>query len=277
MFKKVGVFPIRSHYYEPLFDDKQLIHSLTDVRDLPGIDFRANEQLDLLKVLDHATELIALDLARPDITDNEFNINNGTFESGDAEFLYQFLRYFKPRTVVEIGSGNSTRMARIALERNAVETGVDARHTCIEPYEIPWLEQLPGIRVRRERVETAAIDWSSELGAGDLLFVDSSHMIRPQGDVLKEYLEIFPRLQSGVYVHIHDIFTPRDYPKSWVVDDVKFWNEQYLLEMLLSNTGRYKVVAALNFLQHSNHEALARVCPYLTPGSEPGSLYFQVV
>jgi hypothetical protein len=65
--------------------------------------------------------------------------------------------------------------------------------------------------------------------------------------------------------------------KTWIIDDVKFWNEQYLLEMLLSNTGRYQVVAALNFLMHSNYEALSQVCPYLNPDGEPGSFYFQVM
>jgi hypothetical protein len=177
MLKKVGVFPIRRHYYEPLFDDKQLRRSLREVRDLPGIDFRMDEQLELIERFNYRDELIALDLARPKIPGDQFSIANGTFESGDAEFLYQFLRLTKPRTVIEIGSGSSTRIARIALEKNASETGLQERHECIEPYEMPWLEQLPGVRVRRERVETTAIDWASELGPGDLLFVDSSHII----------------------------------------------------------------------------------------------------
>jgi hypothetical protein len=76
--------------------------------------------------------------------------------------------------------------------------------------------------VIRERVETCGLDWAKELSTGDLLFVNSSHMIRPQGDVLKEYLEIFPLLAFGVYIHIHDIFTPKDYPHQWIVNDVLF-------------------------------------------------------
>jgi hypothetical protein len=101
-------------------------------------------------------------------------------------------------------------------------------------------------------------------------------MVRPQGDVLKEYLEIFPQLKPGVYVHIHDIFTPKDYPRAWVVDDVRFWNEQYMLEALLTNTHRYEVVAALNFLKHHYPGPLSQVCPYLSADSEPGSFYFRV-
>src|SRR6202044_2663312 len=111
--------------------------------------------------------------------------------------------------------------------KNHSESGLRAPHTCIEPYEMRWLEQFEEVNVLRDRVEDSGIDWAKELDRGDLLFVDSSHMIRPQGDVLKEYLEIFPRLASGVYIHIHDIFTPRDYPANWIAIKVRFWNEQY--------------------------------------------------
>ena len=68
----------------------------------------------------------------------------------------------------------------------------------------------------------------------DILFIDSSHIIRPQGDVLFEYLEILPILNPGVVVHIHDIFSPKDYLDNWIINDHLFWNEQYLLEAFLS-------------------------------------------
>ena len=77
-------------------------------------------------------------------------------------------------------------------------------------------------------------------------------------------------------IHVHDIFTPRDYPDELVREDVKFWNEQYLLECLLSNSERYEILAALNFLKHSSFLKLKKVCPYLDRNNEPGSLYFRV-
>ena len=101
-------------------------------------------------------------------------------------------------------------------------------------------------------------------------------MIRPQGDVLYEYLNIIPQLQSGVLVHVHDIFTPRDYLDNWIRRDVRFWNEQYLLEALLGNSARYEVVAALNLLKHEHYAELKRVCPYLESDREPGSFYFRI-
>jgi hypothetical protein len=84
-------------------------------------------------------------------------------------------------------------------------------------------------------------------------------------------------LKSGVFIHIHDIFTPRDYLAKWVVDDVKFWNEQYIVEALLSNTNHYEIVAALNFLKNDHYDSLIKVCPYLDKEREPGSLYIKVL
>jgi len=274
--KKIGLFPIRKHYYEPLFDDSSLTRPLSDDRALPGIDLNVSGQLSFLRKLNHSCELGGMDLKKKSNDPTAFYINNGNFESGDAEFLYQFIRTVKPNKIVEIGSGHSTKIARLALLQNRAESGVQATHTCIEPYEMGWLEKLEEVSVIRKRVEDCSLDWSRQLAAGDLLFVDSSHMIRPQGDVLTEYLEIFPQLASGVYIHIHDIFTPKDYIHSWIAEEVRFWNEQYLLEALLSNTDRYEVVAALNYLKHHNYEDLKNVCPYLTPERDPGSFYIRV-
>lgn len=274
--RKIGVFPIRNHYYEPLFDDAQLKSPLFEKRALPGLDLNATGQLAFLKTLVYSSELIGLKIDEPGGDANNFYINNGSFESGDAEYLYQLIRAAKPSKIIEIGSGNSTKIANLALQKNRTETNRLAQHVCIEPYEMPWLEGYGDIQVIRNRVEECNFNWAQELQSGDILFVDSSHVIRPQGDVLTEYLDIFPRLNSGVYIHIHDIFTPKDYPRSWVVDDIRFWNEQYLLEALLSNTDRYEIIGAINYLKNNHYEELKAVCPFLTPQREPGSFYLRV-
>ena len=275
--KRIGVYPIRDHYYEPLFNDIYLRQPLDEDRELPGIDLNTNNQLKFLSNLTYTSELNLLNLTEPSKSNVDFYLGNGSFESGDAEFLYQFIRKKKPLKVIEIGSGSSTKIARLAIQKNRIEDSHETIHICVEPYEQPWLEQISGVTVIRERIEKVHINWSTELSDGDLLFVDSSHMIRPQGDVLTEYLEIIPKLAKGVYIHIHDIFTPKDYPKSWIVDDVRFWNEQYLLEALLSNTNRYEIVAALNYLKNNHYDQLSRVCPYLSTNREPGSFYFKVI
>jgi predicted O-methyltransferase YrrM len=275
VLRRIGVFPIRDHYYEPLFRNAHQRGSLSIDRKLPGIDFRDAEQLALLQSLDRADELRELALDKKSQDTSRFQMDNGSFVSGDADFLYQMVRWLKPRKIVEIGSGHSTKIANIAAKRNQAESGLATRHVCIEPYEMAWLESL-GVEVIRKKVEDCDIDWANELNPGDLLFIDSSHMIRPQGDVLAEYLQIIPALKTGVYVHVHDIFTPKDYLPEWLVDNVWFWNEQYLLEALLSNQARYEIVAALNYLKHHHYDTLQQTCPYLTRDREPGSLYFKV-
>jgi predicted O-methyltransferase YrrM len=273
VFVRIGVLPIRDHYYEPFVSPKRLRRALDEERKLPGIDFRVPEQLGFLSGLVYENELT--NLASPSSNPGEFRLGNQSFESGDAEFLYQVIRKTKPARVYEIGSGHSTLVARSAINKNCEEDAAyTCRHLCIEPYEAPWLEGL-GVEVLRRRVEDVDNAIFVELNRNDLLFIDSSHVIRPQGDVVTEYLEILPILRPGVIVHVHDIFSPRDYPKEWIVDSMLLWNEQYLLEAFLTNNDRWSIIAALNLLKHRHFDVIKRVCPYLTNDREPGSFYMQ--
>jgi hypothetical protein len=270
---RVGVLPINRHYYEPRFDFQA--DEFAAPRHLPGIAWDAQEQLAFLARLTFTDELSAL--GRASTAQHTFRFGNGQFESGDAECWYQVVRALKPRRIVEIGSGHSTLLACAAIARNRTDDPTYVcEHTCIEPYERPWLEQL-GVTVLRQAVEQLDPQWFSALAANDILFIDSSHVIRPRGDVLFEYLEILPRLARGVVVHVHDIFTPRDYPRAWMVDELRLWNEQYLLEAFLTHNRAWTILAALNFLHHAHYPALARIAPYLDAGREPGSLYLQRV
>lgn len=272
---KVGVFPIRNHFYEPQFDMSELSVDLAAPRALPGVDLNIAEQLRLLDELVFGDELADLPLESED--ELQFGLRNGLFEAGDAEFWYQMLRRHKPRRVFEIGSGHSTLMTAKALERNRRDDpNYRCKHVSIEPYEMPWLERL-GIEVLRRRVEDFDTSFFQELEPGDFLFIDSSHVIRPGGDVVFEYLQLLPALRPGVIVHVHDIFTPRNYPDSWVRDEVRFWNEQYLLEAFLTHNDSWRVLASVNHLRHEHFEALQRVCPHLTTDHEPGSFYLQRV
>jgi predicted O-methyltransferase YrrM len=199
------------------------------------------------------------------------------FTRGDAEFWYQMIRHLKPRRIYEIGSGYSTLMARHAISALQKEDATYAcSHVCVEPYEMDWLEQT-GVTVLREKVETLGVEKFRELESGDVLFIDSSHIIRPEGDVLFEYLELLPSLAPGVVIHIHDIFTPRNYLSDWLESKTLFWNEQYLLEAFLSYNSNFEVMAAVNHLYHEHRGALQEVCPMLTDQSEPGSFYIRRV
>lgn len=261
MLNSIGVFPIRNHYYEPFFTGP--LAPLDEPRDLPGIDWNEDAQVDFLREIRTAKEIALLPREL---------LASSAFGPGDAEMLYHVIRAFKPARIVEIGSGYSTRIAVEAVLAN----DNPCEHTCIEPYEMPWLEELP-VTVIRQKVECVDRNVFDQLESGDILFIDSSHMIRPQGDVLTEYLQILPRLKPGVVVHVHDIFSPRDYPKRWVVDEVRMWNEQYLLEAFLTNNREWQIVAALNFLHHTHTAELCRVCPTLKPSNRPGSFWMRRV
>ncbi|WGI32602.1 class I SAM-dependent methyltransferase [Mycolicibacterium aubagnense] len=276
LFRAVGIFPIRNHYYEPLFDSTALTRPLEEDRVLPGLDLNIGQQLDLLEKLSYGAELLAFPMDRQ--SETGFYYDNHVFGPGDAEFLYNMIRYAKPKRIIEIGSGQSTLMARNAIAANRTEAvEYSCRHVCIEPYEAAWLSEL-NVELIRTPVEQIDLAVFGELEKNDILFIDSSHMIRPQGDVLFEYLQILPILKSGVYVHIHDIRTPKDYQDGWLSREVRFWNEQYLVEAFLSFNDQYHIIAALNFLKHHYPRELSSSCPVFGQRAdhwEPGSLWIR--
>jgi len=185
------------------------------------------------------------------------------------------VRTLKPSRIVEVGSGNSTLVVRQALSLNR-EEGHPCSHVCIEPFEMPWLERS-GTQVVRSKVEDVDLSIFSELRSGDLLFVDNSHMIRPQGDVLTVVQRILPRLNPGVVVHIHDLFTPRDYPSKWVLADRLLWNEQYLVEAFLTGNQGFEVLLPVNQLWNDHRESFAALRPETTTGQwiEPTSFWIR--
>lgn len=270
-------FPILSHYHEPAFDFAYLQTPLSRPRDLPGLDLRVPDQLALLNLLaerKYASELS--DVPHHKRAENEFHLKNGFFEGGEADLWYALIRHFKPARIFEIGSGFSTLMAIKAIAENKrLDPDYSCRHVCVEPFEKPWLEGLE-IELIRKRVETLDPDFFGALEENDFLFIDSSHVIRPQGDVLFEFQRILPRLKPGVIVHFHDIYTPMDYPEKWIVDEVKIWNEQYLLEVFLAgNRDGWSVLLASFHLFKTQPEAFRAACPLLTPACEPGSMYIR--
>lgn len=278
VFWRLGVLPVTDHYYEPFFRRRDLRRSLDRDRDLPGLDLNPEGQLALLKQFRYDGELASF--PRQGRGYREYYYGNEAFLSGDAEFLYCMIRHFRPKRIIEVGSGFSTLMALNAVEANRREDGgYSCDIVCVEPYEHSWLKDLP-VTLVRERVEWTDPGIYGELEENDILFIDSSHVLRPQGDLVFTYLEILPSLREGVLVHIHDIFTPRDYPEEWIVREIRLWNEQYVLEAFLSNNESFEVVAALNYLRHRYPEALCAACPVLAEelaDREPGSFWMRKV
>ncbi|MCB2222181.1 MAG: class I SAM-dependent methyltransferase [Bacteroidetes bacterium] len=278
---RLGVFPIIDHYYDPLFNPKQIKHSLRKDRFLPSINLNIKEQLELLSRFNYNKELI--NIPEEKTAPNKYYYNNYSFLSGDGEYLYNIVRTFKPKKIIEIGSGYSTLMACKAIEKNEKEAkNYQCKVICVEPFEHPWLEELD-VEVNRSLVEDLPLSFFESLEANDILFIDSSHMIKPQGDVLFLFLHVLPILKPGVIVHIHDIFTPKDYLDDWILEKNRFWNEQYLLEAFLSFNDQYQIIGALNFLRHFYYNELCMACPVMKSqiergiDREPGSFWMRRV
>jgi Methyltransferase domain len=273
IFDRFNVYPIRHHYHSPLVYESDLRESLVKPRVIRGLDLNDSAQLDILKNFNFREELLEI----PYIASSplSFGYKNNAFGVGDAEYLYNMIRQFKPKQLLEIGCGQSTLMAQLAIEANRRDdTSYKCRHICVEPFEQSWLEQL-GVTVYRTKIENLDSAIVSDLHKNDILFIDSSHVIRPQGDVLYEYLNIVGQLNTGVLAHVHDVFTPHDYPEEWVINDRRLWNEQYLLEAFLCFNKSFRIIGALNYLWHNYRHLMTHACPVLSQkGGEPGSFWF---
>ena len=268
VFFKLGYLPIRDHYYEPL-----TFNAIgSKYRDgVSQLLFNGERDYDFLR-----------SIARPDefkqsyinggIKDAGFTFNNGSFESGDAEALYYFVRSLKPNQIIEIGAGHSSLIIQAAIKMNAAE-GAQTEHVIVEPFENPWLDRLDA-KILRERVELLDDSVFQSLCEGDIVFIDSSHVLRAQNDCVFEYTELLPSLSSGVVVHIHDIFSPFDYPEEWLNKTFRLWTEQYLLEAMLANGRNWKVLAPLNWLSKDT-ERFIELCPFFEEGRMPGSMWIR--
>jgi len=261
---RLGVFPVIDHYHDP---PVRPALDPSRERQLPGIDLRIDEQLKLLSEFDYGEELRAI----PSESNGSLLpfYDNLAFAPLDGAVYHSLLRHLKPQRVIEVGSGESTRFAANALALNSAE-GHPGELVAIEPYESPYLERLGGATVIRERVEDVGSEIFGQLRAGDILFIDSSHVVRPGGDVAFLLLETVPALAQGVVVHIHDVFTPDDYPVEWS-HRRWFWTEQYVVEALLTHNPRLEVVLSVHHLLMRHPERLREACP-VPPGRVPGPI-----
>lgn len=167
--------------------------------------------------------------------------DNGWLPALDAIALYGLLTERNPKRYLEVGSGNSTKFARRAIDDHCLRTSV----TSIDPQPRAHVDALCD-SVIRDRLEDVAVDVFAGLEADDIVFVDGSHRVFMGSDATVFFLEILPLLRPGVFVHIHDILLPRDYPPEW---RYRYYSEQYLLAaFLLADPARFEVVLPNAFI-----------------------------
>jgi hypothetical protein len=225
--------------------------ALAKPRSLPGVDLRVNSALDLLKLLKpFAAELDAIPYEPSSSAPFWFTPEFLTsFPDYDTAVLYSMLRHLKPKRYVEVGCGYSSIVSNFALQRNQQDgAACNAIYADPEP-RLPMDKVLPAERLLLKRVQDVPLNVFTALQAGDVLFIDTSHVLKIQSDVEQEIVRILPSLAPGVWIHFHDVFTPYDYPEEWIRQPIRLWaNEQYALECLLSGGDRYQIEIPLHYL-----------------------------
>lgn len=257
IWQRLGFHVTPNHFYEPIPDTRRLNDELWSKHsELVGIEISEKEQIHLLSefMAKFKDEYEAFPKYKTPIP-YQYYINNGSFESVDGEILYCMVRNFKPRKIFEIGSGSSTYLSTQAILINREENkDYECELTAIDPYPNSVLKAgFPGLsKLIPENIQNVPISQFNELKENDILFIDSSHILKIGSDVQYEYLQILPRLNKGVLIHAHDIFLPSEYPREWVCKQYRFYTEQYLLQAFLSFNSAFEILWMGNYM-HLKH------------------------
>ncbi|HAQ33853.1 MAG: hypothetical protein CMF74_18730 [Maricaulis sp.] len=236
--QKFGVNFLPVHFYNPVPDLDHIPESTWSLRydSIPGLEVDIDKVEALLKKLGAYSEEFAG--TKTGATSRAWG--GESFGAGDATLLYCMLRHFKPKRVIEIGSGVSTLVGLRAFDANG-----SGRYTCIEPYPnrtITDLAHRKRIELKDEFVQNVPIEEFKKLEAGDVLFIDSTHVAQIGSDVVYELLHVVPHINPGVIVHVHDIFLPAEFSPEWIKDKQLFWNEQYVLAAFMAFNTDYEML-----------------------------------
>lgn len=244
------------HFYSPVVDPDDILSRKEEIWPAQprvlGIDFNDDHHR---RVLEEYFPRYIHDYQYPEKAPNEdaelegFYTQNSQFSWLDARALFVLLREWRPRRIIEVGSGYSSLLMGDVNQRFL---GGDCEITCIEPFPRPFLERgIAGVsKVIVQPVQAVPFAAFAALQAGDVLFIDSSHVAKTGSDVNYLVFEVLPRLAPGVKIHIHDIFLPHGYLYNWVVDENRSWNEQYLIRALLMYSTAFAVSFGCSYAFH---------------------------
>jgi predicted O-methyltransferase YrrM len=234
------------HFYSPIVDPAEADEHLTRLERRPTATSLPDVKINREAMVDTWNAMLPFltTLAFPEKTSEEFRyaFDNPSYSWGDASILHAMIRRQMPRRIVEIGCGWSSACIVDTVERHCNST----RLTFVDPYP-GLLHTLIGkteldheiIELPIQRVPGAVFE---TLGAGDILFIDSTHVMRTGNDVCFELFEILPQLVPGTLVHFHDMFWPFEYPRRWVLEEKMSWNELYGVRAFLSNNEKWEIV-----------------------------------
>lgn len=253
------------HFYSPIVskdDVKNNEHEIwksVQPNDILGIEFFETRQKELLVLLSNYYS--ELPFQRHKNTTLRYFFENKFYSYTDGIILYSMLRHLKPKKVVEIGSGFSSALM-LDVNEHFFDNKISL--TFIEPYP----ERLNSLLKKSDIEQTEIIESFVQkvdlkvfksLRANDILFVDSSHIVKTGSDVNYILFNILPQLNSGVLVHFHDVFYPFEYPKKWVFNGFN-WNEDYFLRAFLMYNNNFEIVLFADYL-HQCHSSVFDAMP----------------
>jgi len=240
------------HYGSTIPSQREITSQETALFDLraqsvPGIAINGDTQLTLLREFSKFDKTYIFN--RQPTNRTRYYSQNTTFRLSDAVVLYCFLSRFRPRQIVEIGSGYSSALMLDLQE----STFPDLRLTFIEPYPATLKRLMreadrDRCEIIEQPVQAVALEVFQKLAANDILFVDSSHVLKIGSDLSRIFFSILPALQSSVLIHIHDMFWPFEYPKSMIAEG-RNWNELYLVRSFLQNNDSFEILFFSSYLE----------------------------
>jgi predicted O-methyltransferase YrrM len=252
------------HFYSPLTSEADARRSLS-WSDAPGVDLREESQLALAARLQP--------LMRQPPSGPRYVPANNMFGAADAAVFRAMLAYLRPARLLEVGSGYSTALALDEADASSALSGLDI--TCVEPFPERLLGLLTPadadrVTLLRQPVQELGLDAYERLGPGDMLFIDSTHVVKAGSDVAWLFLHVLPRLTPGVVVHVHDVFWPFGYPAAWLRQR-RDWTEAYLLHAFLIGNSGWEILLFPSWLWRC-HPGLV---PEHLAGAEPGSIWLR--
>lgn len=274
--KKQGAFPA-GHYYSPIPSEHDIL-GYEDTRKTLGngvLGVELNEEHQHGVLNEYCAFYQDLPFPEEQTPGHRYYYKNGWFSYSDAIFLYSFLRKHAPRRIIEIGSGFSSAVMLDTIDRFLPER---PELTFVEPEPERLLSLLredegKEIGLVEKRVHDVSLEDFSALESGDLLFIDSSHVVKCGSDVELIFSEILPSLRPGVFVHFHDVFYPFVYPVNWL-NEGRYWNENYFLRAFLSYNAEWSIEFFNTFVHLKFGDLIAEKMP-LCVKNPGGSLYIR--
>lgn len=280
-YKNIAFEP--GHYYSVIPDLNNVeTHTkrIFDNETILDIDLREKEQFELLQLLKFYYQDLPYDLSDPDRPSvTRYHPKGAFYRNSDAIFLFSMIRHFRPKKIIEIGSGHSSALM---LDTNELFMNNSISTTFIEPFPEERLlnvlrpEDKKGATVLQAFVQDVDTELFQSLEANDILFVDSSHVSKVDSDVNHIFFNILPRLKPGVLIHFHDIFFPFELPKAWITGRKWFWNENYLLRAFLMNNKDYEILLFNDLLHKRHRDWFLREMPHcLIDEENTGSIWIR--